>query len=65
MFATIIISHNMYNKYMWVMKVLTPLTIKKINYIVVVTFTEGGNYKINQPELIDKVNVVSSTPRHG
>ena len=48
----------MYNTYMWVMKVLTPLTIKKINHIVVVTFTEGGNYKINQPELIDKVNVV-------
>ena len=28
-------------------------------------FTEGGNHNINQPELTDKVNVVSNTPRHG
>ena len=55
----------MYNKYMWVMEVLAPLKIKKVNYIVVVSFTEGGNHNINHPELIEKVNVVSNTPRHG
>jgi hypothetical protein len=38
---------------------------KKVNYIVVVSFTEGGNHNINHPELIEKVNVVSNTPRHG
>jgi hypothetical protein len=38
---------------------------KKVNYIVVVSFTEGGNHNINHPELIDKVNVVSNTPCYG
>jgi hypothetical protein len=54
----------MYNNYMWVMEVLTSLTIIN-HYIVVVNFTERRNHNINHPELIDKVNVVSSTPCHG
>ena len=54
----------MHNKYMWAIEVLTSLKIIN-HYIVVVSFTEGGNHNINQPEVTDKVNVVSSTPRHG
>jgi hypothetical protein len=53
----------MYNNYMWVMEVLTSLAIIN-HYIVVVSFTEGRNH-INHSEVTDKVNVVSSTPRHG
>ena len=46
------------------MKVLTPLN-KKFNNIVEVSFIEGGNHNINHPEVTDKVNVVSNTPRDG
>ena len=54
----------MYNKYMWVMEALMSLTVIN-HYIVVVSFAEGRNHNINHPEVTDKVNVVSSTPRHG
>jgi len=38
----------MYNKYMWVMEVLAPLTIKTVNYIMVERFTEETTTSTSQ-----------------